>query len=428
MLSRFSVENFLSFKNRITLDFQAGTIKEMPEHVYAPVYQSDVRFLKCLGLYGRNSSGKSNIIKAFAFMRNLVLNSSKESQANEAIPVSPFRLATDTEKKPSVFEIIFHFQEARYRYGFSVTQTMIEEEWLFQTSVQKRKEELVFIRARKDFNIDKKFKQENKGKVEVLIEMTRYNTLFLSILSQFNVELGKQITTWFDHSIVALDTDHMALVDFSAKLLTEELYKKSLNDIIKFSDLGIESVEERVKELAHRSKLSHAFLSYLLQDDQRNYEVRTRHIKYSDNNEQVGNVYFDLLISESLGTQKYFGLLGPILMALREKRILWIDEVDARLHPVLLENIIKLFNSLKYNAQGAQLIFTSHNTYLLEKKLRRDQMIFVEKDKYGVSNLESLYKKDPTIRKDASFDKIYLSGDFITTPPKIESSQLNLFE
>lgn len=428
MLGTFTVENFLSFKNRIQLDFHAGTIKEMPEHVHLSIFHEDIRFLKCLGLYGRNSSGKSNVIKAFAFMRNLVINSSKESQASEAIPVTPFKLAKDTEKKPSVFEVTFYIQDIKYRYGFSVTPGMIEEEWLYKTQHRKRKEENLFLRAKKEFNLDKKFKQDSKGKIEVLLEMTRYNSLLVSVLAQFNIEIGHLITQWFTSSIVALDTEHLGLVEFSAKMLTDDLYKKSLNDIIRFSDLGIESVEERVRDLAQKTNLSLSFLNMLFQDDPKSYDVKTRHIKYNTENQATESVLFDLIENESLGTQKYFGLLGPILMALREKRILWIDEIDARLHPILLENIIKLFNSKKYNTIGAQLIFTSHNTYLLEKKLRRDQMIFVEKDKYGVSHVESLYKKDPSVRKDASFDKDYLSGDYVSTPPKIETSQLNLFE
>jgi hypothetical protein len=428
MLSRFNVENFLSFKNCISLDFMAGTIKEMPEHVHASPYKEEQRFLKCLGLYGRNSSGKSNVIKAFAFMRNMVLNSSKESQANEKIPTHPFRLSKETDGKPSVFEVVFYHQEDKYRYGFSVSQNIVEQEWLFVSNETGKKEQLIFLRLKKEYNVDKKFRQDNKGKVDVLIEMTRFNSLFVSVLSQFNIEIGKLITGWFTSSIVTLDTDHLALIEFSANIITDDLYRKSLNDIIKFSDLGIESVEQRIRELAQKTSFSQSFLSYLFIEENRSYDIKTRHLKYDEKKEQIENVYFDLIENESLGTQKYFGLLGPILIALREKRLLWIDEVDARLHPILLENIIKLFNSRKYNIHGAQLVFTSHNTYLLEKKLRRDQMVFVEKDRYGVSHVESLYRKDPSVRKDASFDKMYLSGEYVTSPPKIESSQLTLFE
>lgn len=129
---------------------------------------------------------------------------------------------------------------------------------------------------------------------------------------------------------------------------------------------------------------------------------------------------------ESLGTQKYFGLFGPILLALTEKRILFIDEIDARLHPLLLENIISFFNSKKYNPNGAQIIFTSHSTLPLKKLLRRDQMVFVDKDDFGVSTIDNLYNKAPDVRNDASFDKDYLLGKYGSIP-RI-NIQLNLFD
>ena len=133
-----------------------------------------------------------------------------------------------------------------------------------------------------------------------------------------------------------------------------------------------------------------------------------------------------MIENESLGTQKYFGIFGLILLALTKKRILWIDEVDARLHPILLENIISFFNSKKFNPNGAQLVFTAHSTLPLKKLLRRDQMLFVEKDDYGCSSIESLYIKAPKVRNDASFDKDYLSGKYGAIP-RI-NTQLNLFD
>ena len=149
-------------------------------------------------------------------------------------------------------------------------------------------------------------------------------------------------------------------------------------------------------------------------------------MKYSKDDNPEERIYFDLLENESLGTQKFFGILGPILYSLKTRAILWIDEIDARMHTILIENVINLFNSNKYNPNGAQLIFTSHNTNLMKKGLRRDQMYFIEKNKQGVSLLDSLYNKDPKVRNDATFDKDYLVGKYGAIPNL--GSQLNIFD
>ena len=140
----------------------------------------------------------------------------------------------------------------------------------------------------------------------------------------------------------------------------------------------------------------------------------------------VQKIYFDLLQNESLGTQKFFGILGPILYSLTQKKVIWIDEIDARVHTILLERIISLFNSNKYNPNGAQLIFTSHNLVIMKEGLRRDQMHIINKDEFGISTIESLHAKGPKIRSDASFDKDYLLGRYGGIPKL--GTQLNIFD
>ena len=423
MLLKFSVENFLSFKSRATLDFHAGPIKEKMENVFSSFSFEGPFLLKSIGIYGKNSSGKSNMVEALSFMRNFVVNSSKESQASESIPVYPYRLSTETENKSSLFEITFLLDDVKYRYGFSVTPKQIDSEWLFATL--KRKESNIFIRSGKEFQYEKKFSNELKGRLELLQEITRPNSLFLSVLSQFNIPLGLGISKWFNDILIAHDSDHLALIDFSAKLMSDVYYNKKLNEIIQQSDLGIDSIEQRIKEIVTKKNYSTEFVTSFFVDD-KDYSVRTRHTKYDQDNNPNQKVIFEMIENESLGTQKYFGLFGPILLALTQKRILLIDEVDARLHPILLENIIAFFNSKLYNPNGAQIIFTSHSTLPLKKLLRRDQMFFVEKDEYGCSTIENLYSKAPKVRNDASFDKDYLSGKYGAIP-RI-NTQLNLFD
>ena len=423
MLLKFTVENYLSFKNKATIDFAAGSIKEYTDNVYSTSFANTSGVLKSIGIFGHNASGKSNMIKAISFVRDLALNSSKENASSREIPFEPFRLSVESAQLPSSFEIVFVLNNTRYRYGFSLTSTNIESEWLFKT--EKRKEENLYVRAKQNFSFEKNFKNSLKGKLELVYEMTRTNSLFLSVLSQFNYTLCLEISNWFSKIIIAHDTEHATLIDFTAKLLSMGEYRKLINDVIKKSDLGIDSVEERLKESAVRNNLSYDFISSVFTDDMRQFSVRTSHAIFK--NEKIHDkVFFDLLKNESLGTQKFFGVLGPLLYTIKEKGIILIDEIDARMHSLLVLDVISLFNSKKTNSNGAQLIFTSHNTNILKKGLRRDQMIFVEKDKFGVSTMQSLYSKDPKIRKDASFDKDYLSGKYGAIPGL--GSQLNLFE
>ena len=222
--------------------------------------------------------------------------------------------------------------------------------------------------------------------------------------------------------IIAHDADHLDLIDFTAKLMSVGDYRKLINDVVRKSDLGIESIEERLKETAIRSNISYDLISSIFADDIRQHTVRTGHFKYKDE-KAYEKIFFELLKHESLGTQKFFGILGPLLYTIKEKGIICIDEIDRRMHSHLLSDVIGLFNSGKTNTVGAQLIFTSHNTTILKKGLRRDQIHLTEKDKSGVSTIENLHTKKPQIRKDASFDKDYLLGKYGAIPGLGEGSQ-----
>lgn len=424
MIVRFTVENYLSFKEKATLNFQAGSIKEYKENLFSPSIGSNYSLLKSIGVFGHNASGKSNLIKAISFMREFVLSSSRESNTAQAINVEPYLLSTSTELSPSTFEVVFIIDKIKYRYGFCVSKRNVESEWLLIT--EKRKEEKIFVRAGKEFSFEKSFKIAIKGKFELFAEVTRPNTLFLSVLAQFNSSLCLRISEWFNDIFVAYDTAHLNLIDFTANLLPTGDYRKLVNDIIKRSDLGIEKIHETPNENEPMKSSFLEFVTSIKNDSQKSFSVKTSHIQYDAKNRVVGNVEFDLLRNESLGTQKFFGILGPILLALKRGKIILIDEIDARVHSILLEQVVSLFNSNKYNPNGAQLFFTSHNTNILKKGLRRDQMLFVEKDFFGASTVGSIYEKDPKVRNDASFDKDYLLGRYGGIPNL--GSQLNLFE
>ena len=419
MLISFSVENYLSFKNKVVLDFTAASIKEFQDNVATSLWGGGFNTLKSIGIFGHNSSGKSNLIKALGLMKNFVVNSTQFKE----MQVENFKLSSVTESLPSTFEIIFLLNNVRYRYGFSLTSKNIISEWMFVT--EKRKEENLFVRALQNFSFDKKFKLLLKGKFELVYEMTRPNTLFLSILAQYNFSSFLNISEWFNNMFFAHDNEHISLVDFTAKLMEVSDFKKLINDVMVKSDLGIDSVDTRIKDVAFKTNYSEAFIATVFGDSSKQYTVKTGHIKYNSEEKAEEKVFFDLLLNESLGTQKFFGILGPILYTIRERGIIFIDEIDARLHSLLLLDIIGLFNSKKTNPFGAQLIFTSHNTNVLRKGLRRDQMILMEKNSQGISSMKSIHAKDPKVRNDATFEKDYLSGKYGAIPEL--GSQLDLF-
>lgn len=421
MLIEFSLDNCLSFKTPNSLRMNAGTIKEHIENVYYPYFFKDVKLVKSAVIYGPNASGKSNLLKAFRFMQQFVLNSSKESQASADIAIEPFRLNKTKINYPSTFEVTFLLDKTKYRYGFTVTQKEILAEWLLFTD--KRKEEELYKRRDKNFTINPKLLNESKNKIGILKELTRNNSLFISVLAQFNISIGTNVSNWFASTSVIFESNTEELIDYTASLLKQPLYRAKIHEVISKSDLGFLSLEAAIKEKASRSSLSESFitLAYSLNES---YQVKTSHKIYDDEKKQTDTTFFDLIKHESLGTQKYIALLGVILEALVERKILWIDELDSRFHEHLLKTIIGLFNSKINNPNGAQLICTCHNTSLLKKMLRRDQMIFAERNEFGATTINTLYFKDPGIRNDASFDKDYSSGKYGAIP---KLQQLDLF-
>jgi AAA15 family ATPase/GTPase len=422
MLVEFSVDNYLSFRDKCKIKMEAGTIKEHSENIHYPIFSKDLKLIKCGVLYGANASGKSNLLKAFSFVRQFVLNSSKESQATEDIKIEPFRLNTSNLDKPSSFEIVFLIDDFKYRYGFTVTTKKVVEEWLFFS--EKRKEEKLFARSENQISVDQKLLNEPKNKIELLKELTRPNSLFISVLSQFNISLGDRISSWFSNTVVAFEVNNSDLINYTATLLKKPHFKIKIHEIILKSDLGFSSIEAIIKEKVNKSNYSEEFMSFFYNSEQ-DYSIKTTHSVFDDKKKQKEFTVFDLIKNESLGTQKFIALLGVVLEALFEKKVIWIDELDSRFHELLLKMIVNLFNSNQNNPNGAQLICTCHNTSLLKRMLRRDQMFFSEKDELGSTSVSSLYQKDPSIRNDASFEKDYTAGKYGAIP-KIQ--QLNLFK
>lgn len=416
MLLEFSVQNYLSFKDKTTLSLFATAIKE---HVGTNLFSTEkYDLLKGAVIYGANASGKSNFIRAMSTMRRLVLFSFEQSSTDD-LGITPFLLSTETEDKPSLFEAVFLINNVRYRYGFEVDDKVVHAEWLFEA--QKQAERPLFIRQGDGIEVMVKVFPEGKD----LEERTRDNALFLTVVDQFNGKTAKQIMQWFNSFITISGLSHEGYKAVTFEMLENKNTQHLLLDFYKKLDLGFDdiAISKRPFDPKELPKdMPESLVKQLITDleDSVRIDIKTIHKKYDRKNKIKGTVEFDMRSQESSGTNKLFNVSGPVFDVLNGGGVLVVDELDASLHPLLTLSITKLFNSREYNPNNAQLIFATHDTNLLSYgNYRRDQIYFVEKDKYGASEMYSLveYKEEgKTIRKDRSFEKDYIEGRYGAIP------------
>ncbi len=417
MLVSFWVENFKCFKDGTTFSMEATKLKNLKE---SNTFEANtISLLKSAVIYGANASGKSSILHAMKKMKNIILFSlllgkEKKYQAN------PFLLNSETSNKETSFEIEFIIDEVLYRYGFSIaTNAVINKEWLFQKRLQSRAKEVkLFTREKDSLSLGTQFK-EGKN----LFDKTRENALFLSVVAQFNGEISNKIIHWFEtfnilNNIKSQDFEHV-----SFDMLEDEEIKQKVVSFIKKADLGIyDIVKKRISldELKEDNPdIEKSLPDFVLNSIKANgvNTIKTMHMQYNQNHEFESFKDFDIAL-ESDGTQKLLALSGPILDTLLNGAILVIDELDNSLHTELVRAIVELFNSKESNPNNAQLIFTTHDTNLLDQKLlRRDQIWFSQKNLYGECELYSLveYGKGKT-RNDLDLEKNYLEGKFGAIP------------
>ncbi|MDJ0618748.1 MAG: ATP-binding protein [Calothrix sp. MO_192.B10] len=403
MLIEFSVGNYRSFKEQVTFSMVAANLvakdKKLDENNVFAV-DEDLKLLKSTAIYGANASGKSNLVKALGFMKWFMVNSSKNTQSTEVINVEPFRLSTDTEDKPSYFELVFLIDDRKYRYGFEANQERVVSEWLFY--VPEVRETRLFKRDMDSFKISKSYNADG------IQQRTRNNALFLSVSAQFNVELAENILQWVTGTLnIISGLDDRKYFNYTVDCLIHDKNKSDIIELIKKLDLGINSIQVEKKDAPEFLAWRHPGLKFT--------SVATIHRKFDPDGNPHSIEEFDFNTHESEGTQKLFALAGLIITTLKKGKIIIVDELDARFHPLITRAIIELFNSRETNSNNAQLIFMTHDTNLLSNKLfRRDQIWFTEKNRYGATDLYSLaeYK----IRNDASFESDYIKGRYGAIP------------
>ena len=419
MLVQFSVTNYKSFRDKATLSLVASNYdKKVREADNVTAFENfSFRLLKSAVMYGPNASGKSKFFEAFNFVHHYIRDSATDFTAGDKIPVEPFLLDETSDSEPSEFEVVFLRNGLRYRYGFEVTEEKVISEWLYEKAT---KEIELFYRDEQSITTHpKKYK---KGGMIAKQGFVRENQLFLSRAVQFNDEISETLYDSLGKLRTLSGLDEKGFQGYTMSLLEKEDYKGRILKLLEAADLDIEDLEVEKLDIddlpSDLPKSLREFIKKESQDNDRSFasDVVTKRWKYNQKEEKVGFAHSSMDTMESSGTKKFFALTGPIIDTLENGYTLFVDELDSKLHPNLVEKIVSLFNSKSLNPHNAQLIFNTHNTNLLDSGLlRRDQVWFVEKDNCGNSELHSLsdFKK---IRKNEALESNYLRGKYGAIP------------
>lgn len=411
MILEFTVENYRSFYGKKTLVLEAD--KALKECLETNLFDYNKHtLLRTLALYGANSSGKSNLVSAMHTMARCVLLSVKLND-NEELEYDPFLLLKDNDR-PTMFEVIFLKGEYCYRYGFRYNLERIVDEWLFRKTTPRSKEQMMFVRNEEGICVEEKNFLEGVG----YEEKTNNNRLFLSLCQQLGGEISRQVISWFqsDFNVISGLNNQQHRADSKLFFHNKE---KSYADAFRFFQklkLGFKTIQTQVA------------ITYNIQEsgvtefiNKNNIKLNSIHNVYSEKGNIVNTINFPFEERESAGTNKLFDLSSPIFKTLYTGSVLVIDELDAKMHPLISQYIIELFNNPETNPKNAQLIFTTHDTHLLSQKiLRRDQIWFTEKDSQEQTDLYSLMDivlPDGTKpRNDANYERNYIAGRYGAIP------------
>ena len=418
MLLSFTVGNFRSFKENKTFSMKAASIQEHKDFVRE---SEGSKLLPVAAVYGANSSGKSNLLSALRMMKDVLLSSVK-TNPTEKLKTDTFKLDEEHPQKPTLFDIVFSTNGITYRYGFEYTETSITGEWLY--TVNNDREKNLFIRNSEGIGVSKDF-PEGKDKEEATAE----NRLFLSLVAQLNGKTSLAVMKWFEDLRVMSGARDSDFRKYSFDYLFADNPKAELaQTFISAMDLGFTSLrkadteDEKNDLLNSEGKPKTGFeaifnLGWSLFPP----KIQTGH-KVLHKDGSFTEAFFSNDEMESEGTKKIINMSGPIADTLLNGGIIVIDELDAKLHPLLTKKIIGIFNSPKTNLYNAQLIFATHDTNLLSNKIfRRDQIWFAEKNRedestdiYPLSEIKE--QNGDKIRNDRIYEKDYINGKYGAIP------------
>jgi|UniRef100_UPI003FF0BB07 AAA15 family ATPase/GTPase len=395
MLCQFTVKNFKSIRDEVTFDMQAAAISEHEDRIIKD--NDDELYLPVSAIYGPNGGGKSNVLEALNSLVTKVLRPLYATSNNEEIAIKmkkfvieSFAFDEKTINEPTEFELFFRTSLAEYRYELIVKKDVIEYERLDRIKLETGRKSALFERNEDEIILKGAFAAlKTSDELSDTLPLLSY----LGIAYSKN-EVVKDVIDWFDEGISFLNYGN-PIQELQMAISKSEDIKKLMLQM--FQEMDLDIVNFRVEE-----------------KENDRIEVFTKHI--------VDKYEAELNLSdESSGTKKLFGLLPFIAKSLLRGTTLVIDELDAKIHPVLLKYLIMTFSNMEKNKKGAQLIFTSHDLSTMNSEVfRRDEIWFVAKGNHQNSKLYSLVEfkneKGESVRKDAKFDKQYLEGKYGADP------------
>lgn len=427
MLLEFTVENFRSFGKEAKLDLMASNgIKDNPDKGTS-LMGTGVgagKVLNSVAIYGANSSGKSNLLRAVGTMRFIVLNSVKLNE-HDTLPYEPFLLST-RDPRPTRFEIVYYETDTRatFTYGFEYTEDAIQKEWLVAKWPRRGIKQLFFREPDQPVSVDySNFEEGIRARDTLLLNKNR---LFLSLVGQAGGEISNGVINWFQNSLRVISGIEDTYSKYTRKLVfNNPEAKENVQAFLGKMKLGFEKfVPQKIdfESIGYPPGLPKELIAQLRNDPY--IQITSIHNVYNDAGEVVRTESLDLDDQESAGTNKIFSLSVPLLEALTSGKTLLIDELDSQMHPLISWMLVEMFNKVEDNSTCAQLIFTTHDTNLLSSELfRRDQIWFTEKDTTESTSLYPLiraHEKSDSLnhapRNDSNYQRNYIQGKYGAIP------------
>jgi len=414
MLIQFSTKNWRSVRDEQTLSMVKAKGGELAEtNSFQTEIPSVPELLSSAVVYGANAAGKTNLISALRAMKEFVLESTKK-QPDDEIPVAPFLLDDETKDQPTEFDLIFVAKGIKYQYGFSATSKQVLDEWL-----------IAYPNGRPQKWFTRQFDTESNkyiwstgnsllGQKQLWQDSTRSNALFLSTATQLNSAQLKPIFSWFK-STLRIGSVAGWNPTYTASLCDTSEQRMKILDFLKAADLDIQDLNITSEKISLKhlpNSMPDEVKQQLLVDmkDKQIYDIKTVH-----RGAQGQSVEFDFA-NESDGTKKLFAFAGPWLDVLEKGRVLFIDELHDNLHPKLVRFLVDLFHSKKTNPNNAQLVFTTHETSILNQAVfRRDQIWFCEKGQDQSTTLYPLTDFSPKKGRE-NLEDAYLAGRYGAIP------------
>jgi len=414
MLIELNVANFRSFLDTQTFSLVKSRGEELAEtNTFEAGGVNQFRLLRSAAVYGPNAGGKSNLLLALRTMERIVLESATSMQRGDKLPVTPFRLSRETRDQPSEFEVSFLVDGVRYQYGFATTPDRVHEEWLL--AYPKGRAQRWFSRAwdAEAQQYDWDLGSNLTGEKQLWQKSTRGNALFLSTAVQLNSEQLQPVFDWFKSTLRVSNVGGWG-PSFSA-LQCENNHKKEVMDFLRAADLNIDDVLVESKPFDREAlpeDMPESLREVIAGDLEGKKVINIRTVRKGADDEPV---VFDFE-EESDGTQQLFSFAGPWLDSLANGYVLFIDELHNSLHPSLVKFLVQLFHDPETNPHNAQLIFTTHETSILNQEVfRRDQIWFCEKNKHQATELFPLTDFSPRKGRE-NLEAAYLSGRYGALP------------